>query len=154
MITSENEEMLQTYGMLGKSIGETLWRQTRMRQEPNPHKGMTPPSTQNLKVLGLWVFFHICCSTLSFLLNVELKLTLGYLTISPSSESPSFTFVHSPSSKNIFKHGYLTHKRPSLVSPFTHLNEIHLPKTSVKKTFDRGIKLYSSEPITTTNHRL
>jgi len=39
---------------------------------------MTPTSTQNLKALGLWVFFFICCSTLSFLLNVGLRLTLGY----------------------------------------------------------------------------
>jgi len=55
-----------------------------MRIEPNPHKGMTPPSTQNLKELGLWVFFLICCSTFSFLLNVGLRLTLGYLTRSCS----------------------------------------------------------------------
>ena len=49
---------------------------------------MKPPSTQNLKALGLWVFFLIYCSTFSFLHNVWLKLTLGYLIISPSSESP------------------------------------------------------------------
>jgi len=51
-----------------------------MRTEPNPHKRMTLPSTQNLKALGLWVFFLICCSNFSFLLNVGLRLTLGYLT--------------------------------------------------------------------------
>jgi len=28
---------------------------------------MTPPPTQNLKALGLWVFFLICYSTFSFL---------------------------------------------------------------------------------------
>jgi len=28
-------------------------RQTRMRQESDPHKEMTPPSTQNLKALGV-----------------------------------------------------------------------------------------------------
>jgi len=50
-----------------------------MRTEPT-YKGMTPPSTQNLKALGLWVFFLICCSTFSFLRNVGLKLTLRYLT--------------------------------------------------------------------------
>jgi len=61
---------------------------TRMRTELNPHKEMTPVSTQNLKALGLWVFFLVCCSTFSLLLNVGLRLTLGYLTISPSSESP------------------------------------------------------------------
>jgi len=41
---------------------------------------MTPPSIQNLKAIGLWVFFLICCSTFSF--NVGLRLTLGYLTLS------------------------------------------------------------------------
>jgi len=41
---------------------------------------MTSPSTQNLKTLGLWVFFLICCSNLLFLLNVRLRLTLEYLT--------------------------------------------------------------------------
>jgi len=51
-----------------------------MRQELDPHKGMKPPATQNLKALGLWVFFLICCSTFSFLLNVGLRFTLGYLT--------------------------------------------------------------------------
>jgi len=51
-----------------------------MRTESNPYKEMTPPLTQNLKALGLWVFFLICCSTFSFLLNVGLRLTLGYLT--------------------------------------------------------------------------
>jgi len=59
---------------------------------------MTPPPILNLKALGLWVFFLICCSTFSFLLNVGLRLTLEYLTISLSSESPSFTLIYSPSS--------------------------------------------------------
>jgi len=54
----------------------------RMRTELT-YKGMTPPSTQNLKAVGLWVFFLICCSTFSFLLNVGLRLTLGYLTNLP-----------------------------------------------------------------------
>jgi len=36
-----------------------------MRTEPT-YKRMTPPSTQNLKALGLWVFFLIYCSTFSF----------------------------------------------------------------------------------------
>ena len=57
---------------------------------------MTPPSTQNLKALGLWVFFLIYWSTFSFLPNVGLRLTLEYLTISPSSESPSSILIHSP----------------------------------------------------------
>jgi len=35
---------------------------------------------QNLKALGLQVFFLICCSTFSFLSNVGLRLTLEYLT--------------------------------------------------------------------------
>jgi len=63
------------------------------------YKGMIPPSTQNLKALGLQVFIFICCSTFSFLPNVGLRLTLEYLTISLSSEShSSTTLIHSPSS--------------------------------------------------------
>jgi len=48
-----------------------------MRYEPI-YKGMTPPSTQNLKALGLWVFFLICTAvhtlirdTLTWNLNQE-----------------------------------------------------------------------------------
>jgi len=66
--------------LLGKLRRKHQGDQTRMRQEFNPYKGMTPPSTQNLKALGLWVFFLICCSTFSFLLNLKLRLTLEYLT--------------------------------------------------------------------------
>ena len=75
------------YHLLGNPRGQNWGDLTRMKTEPNPHKRMTPPSTQNLKALGLWVFFLICCSTFSLLLNVGLRLTLGYRTISPSSES-------------------------------------------------------------------
>jgi len=65
---------------------------------------MTPPSTQNLKILGLWFFFLIYCSTFSFLPNVGLRLTLEYLTIFPSSEShSSTTLIHSPSSGSNLK---------------------------------------------------
>ena len=87
------------YHLIRRIRGGKHWGDlTRMRTEPT-YKEMTPPSTQNFKALGLWVFFHICCSTFSFLLNVELRLTLGYLTISPSSVSPSSTtLIHSPSS--------------------------------------------------------
>jgi len=90
---------------------------------------MTPPSTQNL-ALGLWVFFLICCSTISFLLNVGYRLTLGFLTISPSSESRSFTLVHIG---------------------------VRLPKTSVRKTEDfrfRGQIVHICVPVTKTNHQL
>jgi len=52
------------------------------------YKGMTPLLTQKLKAIGLWVFFLIYFLTFSFLLNVGLRLALGFLTISPSSESP------------------------------------------------------------------
>jgi len=103
--------------------------------EPNPYKRMTPPSTQNLKTLGFWVSFLICCSTFSFLPNVGLRLTLEYLTISPSSESLSSTLIHSPSSGS--KPEYITHD-PSLVPPFTHLYGTRLPKITIRKTFDTG----------------
>jgi len=68
--------------------GETPGRSHKNENKSPIHKGMTPPSTQNLKTLGLWIFFIICCSTFSFLVNVRLRLTLGYLTRShmdPSS---------------------------------------------------------------------
>jgi len=107
-----------------------------MRIESNPYKKMTPPSTLNLKALGLWVFFHICCSTFSFLPNVRPRLTLEYLTISPSSEShSSTTLIHSPSNESILKPEYITHD-PSLVPPFTHLYGTRLPEISTRKTFD------------------
>jgi len=97
---------------------------------------MTPPSTQNLKAVGLRVFFLICCLTFSFLPNVGLRLTLEYLTISPSSEShSSTTLIHSPSSGSILKPEYMTHD-PSLVPPFTHLYGTHLPGITIRKTFD------------------
>jgi len=80
--------------MLGKSKGENIGEISNNENWAEPHKGMTPPSTQNLKALGLWVFFLICCSTFPFLLNVGLRLTLGFLTISSSSESPSSTVIH------------------------------------------------------------
>jgi len=50
-----------------------------MRVKPT-YKEMTPPSTQNLKKFGLWVFFLICCSIFSFISNVEFRLTFEYLT--------------------------------------------------------------------------
>jgi len=49
-----------------------------------PHKALTPLSTQNLKAMGLWVLILIWCSTFSILVNVGLRLTLGFLTIFPS----------------------------------------------------------------------
>jgi len=42
-----------------------------MKLEPT-YKEMTLLSTQNLKALGLRIFFLICCSTFSFLPNVGL----------------------------------------------------------------------------------
>jgi len=51
-----------------------------MRQKLDPYNGMTPTSTQNLKALGLWIFFFIYCLTFSFLVNVKLRLTFRYPT--------------------------------------------------------------------------
>jgi len=97
---------------------------------------MTPPSTQNLKALGLRVFFLICCSTFSFLPNVGLRLTLEYLTISPSSESP-FHIGTLPLERKHSQPEYITHD-PSLVPPFTHLYGTRLPEITIRKTFDTG----------------
>lgn len=44
-------------------LGDT----TSMEPKPNPHKGMTPPPTQNFKTIDLQVLFLISCSTLSSL---------------------------------------------------------------------------------------
>jgi len=56
---------------------------TRRRNRSNVHKGMTPLLTENLKVVGLWVFFLIYCLTFSFLFNVGLKLAVGFLKSPP-----------------------------------------------------------------------
>jgi len=53
----------------------------RRRNRPNIHKKMTSPLTQNLKRVGLWVFFLIYCLIFSFLFNVRLRLALGFLTV-------------------------------------------------------------------------
>jgi len=69
------------YHLLGNPRGQNRGDLTRMRTEPNPHKTMTPHSIQNLKTLGLWIFFLIRCSNFSFLLNVRLGLTFEYLSL-------------------------------------------------------------------------
>jgi len=103
--------------IVGKIRGGNTGEISNNENCATPHKGMIPPSTQNLKALGLWVFFLICCLTISFLLNVGLRLTLGYLTISPSSESP-FHIGTLP-----LKHEYITNS--PLVLPFTLIQDTH-----------------------------
>jgi len=44
------------------------------------YKGMTLLLTQNLKAVGLCVFFLIYCLIFSFLFSVGLRLALGFLT--------------------------------------------------------------------------
>jgi len=56
---------------------------------------MSPHLTQNLRALGLWVFFLICCSTFSFLLNVWLRLILKYLIQSSHHIKYDFCNDHS-----------------------------------------------------------
>jgi len=70
---------------------------------------MTPPSTQNLKALGLRVFFLICSSTFSFLPNVGLRLTLEYLTISLSSVSLLYHIDTLPLERKHSQLEYITH---------------------------------------------
>jgi len=74
--------------------------------------------------------------TFSFLPNVRLRLTLEYLTISPSSESLSFTLIHSLSSRSILKLEYITHD-PSLVTVHTLIWNT-LAWNLSQKTFDIG----------------
>ena len=103
--------------------------------------------------MSLWVFFFICCSIFSFLLNVRLRRTLGYVTNLPFKWE-SLSHWYTPPSGSIFKYEYLNHKRSSLVPLFTYLNGTRLSEISVRKTFDTGIKLHSYEPVTATNLRL
>jgi len=98
------------------------------------HKRMTPPWTQNLKTLGLWVLFLICCSTFSFLSNEGLKLTLEYLTID-SHLIPNNLFQVRVFPSHWYIPSWAKAKDPLLVLLFTHLYETHLPKTSIRKTF-------------------
>ena len=97
-----------------------------------PHKGTTPPSTQNLKALGLRVFFLICCSTFSFLPNVGLRLTLEYLTISLSSVSLSSTLIHSPSSGSNSQPEYVTHDLYRRSHTYTG-HGTRLPEITIRK---------------------
>ena len=107
--------------MLGESEGATPERSHKNENKSPTHKAMTPPSTQNLKTLSLWVFFLIYVAQLfSFLPNVGLRLTLEYLPISLSNESLSSTLIHSPSSGSPYlyrrSHTYTGHaclKSPS-----------------------------------------
>jgi len=53
-----------------------------MEHELNPLKGLSPPPTQYLKAIGLWVILLIYWRTFSFLLNVGPTLTIESLTLS------------------------------------------------------------------------
>jgi len=66
--------------LVGRIQGKTSRRSHKNENKSPTHKGMTPPPTQNLTALDLWVFFLVCCLTFSFLPNVGLRLTLEYLT--------------------------------------------------------------------------
>jgi len=129
------------YHLLGKSEGRNLKNETRA----NPYKRMTPPSTQNLKTLGLWVFFFICCSTFSFLPNVGLRLTLEYLTISSPQVRVPPPHWYTPSRAEA--------NDPLLVPSFTHLNGTRLPETRCQEDFqyrDQSVLAWAGY----TNHRL
>ena len=125
------------YHLLGENRGGTTGEINKNETRVNPCKGMTSPSTQNLKALGLWVFFLICCLTFSFLLNVGLRLTLRYLTNLP------FKWESLPHWYTPLKHEYLTNSHLYRRS-HTYTGHACL-KTSVRKTFDTGVKLYSSK---------
>jgi len=49
-----------------------------MRHEPHQYTVLTPPSAQKFKTLSLWIFFLICCSIYSFLLNLGLDSHLDF----------------------------------------------------------------------------
>jgi len=50
-----------------------------MRHESDLHKKMTPLSSQNLKTLGLWVFFFYMLLNLFIFTQCGTKLTLDFL---------------------------------------------------------------------------
>jgi len=128
-----------------------------MRQEHDPYKRMTPPSTQNLKV---------CCLTFSFLLYVGLRLTLEYLTISPLKWESLFHIGLSLKWESLFHIGTIPLERKHFQTRVPHsqttltytvintLNGTRLPETSVRRTFNTRIKLYSSKSVTAINHQL
>ena len=98
---------------------------------------MTPPSTQNLKALGLRILFLICCSTFSFLPNVGLRLTWISNNLSLKCESLLYHIDTLPLERKHSQPEYITHD-PSLILPFTHLYGTHLPEITIRKTFDTG----------------
>jgi len=108
------------------------------------YKGMTPPSTQNLKALGLCVFFLICCSIFSFLPNLGLRLTLEYLKISPSSESFSSTLIHFPSSESNWPRVH--YSWPLTCTAVHTLIRDMLAWNLHQEDFRYRVKLYSSKP--------
>jgi len=42
----------------------------------------------------------------------------------------------------------------AILLKYRHHYGTHLPENLVRKTFNTGIKLHSSEPVTKTNHQL
>jgi len=60
------------------NLGRDLLDRVSLRMIPIPEH--EPILIQNLKTLGLWIFFLIYCSTFLFLPNVGLRLILEYLT--------------------------------------------------------------------------
>jgi len=104
--------------------------------------------------MGLWAFILIWCSTFSILVNVGLRLTLGFLTFSPSRVSP---FNHIGTLPLQRKH---SQPRVLLFCPFLyrrfffltgHAYLEPLPGTLARKTFDTRtiLVLQSSEPVLT-----
>jgi len=93
--------------------------------------------------MGLWALILIWCSTFSILVNVGFRLTLGFLTFSPSRVSP---FNHIGTLPLQRKHSQP--RVPLLVPPFILTGHAYL-ELFARKTFDTGTLLHSSEPILT-----
>ena len=113
---TDTTEAINYEPLVEKIKEETPGELTTMRDELDPHKELISPSTQNLKALSLWVFFLICCSTFSFLLNVRLRLTFGPNNLLLKWKSLSY-IIYFPLSRSIFKHEYITQIWLSLVPP-------------------------------------
>jgi len=78
---------------LEKSREKHQGDQTTLRHELDPHKELTPLSTQNLKTLGLWVLFCMYYSTFSFLLNVRPDSHLDFKQFPPCKVRLNYTYL-------------------------------------------------------------
>jgi len=138
----KKRKLIQIVGKKNKFVVSTspnYWENLRGEISEKSHKNENrakhirndlQPKTLRHRFVGL-----VSCMLLNFLIltQCELRLTLGYLTISPSSESLSSILVHSSLVEAFSNTSTSLTKDPHLYRRFTHLKEICLLETSVRK---------------------